>query len=47
ILKDFLVWIKEELGPWGPVVLAIAYIPLTVFVVPASVLTVRFCLFML
>ncbi|GJX07525.1 SNARE associated Golgi protein [Tanacetum coccineum] len=39
ILKDFLVWIKEELGPWGPVVLAIAYIPLTVFVVPASVLT--------
>lgn len=39
ILKDFLVWIKEDLGPWGPLVLAIAYIPLTVLAVPASVLT--------
>ncbi|KAK1428258.1 hypothetical protein QVD17_17088 [Tagetes erecta] len=39
ILKNFLLWIKEELGPWGPLVLAIAYIPLTVFAVPASVLT--------
>nr|XP_043610148.1 TVP38/TMEM64 family membrane protein slr0305-like [Erigeron canadensis] len=39
ILKNFLVWVKEDLGPWGPIVLAIAYIPLTVFVVPASVLT--------
>lgn len=40
ILKNFLVWIKEELGPWGPLVLAIAYVPLTVFAVPASILTV-------
>lgn len=39
ILKDFLVWVKEDLGPWGPIVLAIAYVPLTVFAVPASVLT--------
>ncbi|KAM7501332.1 hypothetical protein LguiB_000236 [Lonicera macranthoides] len=39
ILKDFLLWIKQDLGPWGPVVLAIAYIPLTVLAVPASVLT--------
>lgn len=39
ILKNFLLWIKEELGPWGPLVLALAYIPLTVFAVPASVLT--------
>ncbi|KVI03938.1 SNARE associated Golgi protein [Cynara cardunculus var. scolymus] len=39
ILKDFLLWIKTELGPLGPLVLAIAYIPLTVFAVPASVLT--------
>ncbi|GJN33292.1 hypothetical protein PR202_gb21874 [Eleusine coracana subsp. coracana] len=39
ILKDFLVWIKENLGPWGPVVLALAYVPLTVLAVPASVLT--------
>ncbi|GMP91077.1 hypothetical protein CsSME_00041930 [Camellia sinensis var. sinensis] len=39
ILKDFLLWIKQDLGPWGPLVLAIAYIPLTVCAVPASVLT--------
>ncbi|CAN6481967.1 unnamed protein product [Victoria cruziana] len=39
ILKDFLVWIKQNLGPWGPLVLAIAYIPLTVLAVPASILT--------
>ncbi|XP_041016958.1 TVP38/TMEM64 family membrane protein slr0305-like isoform X1 [Juglans microcarpa x Juglans regia] len=39
ILKDFLVWVKQDLGPWGPFVLAIAYIPLTVLMVPASVLS--------
>ncbi|PSS14632.1 TVP38/TMEM64 family membrane protein like [Actinidia chinensis var. chinensis] len=39
ILKDFLLWVKQDLGPWGPLVLAIAYIPLTVLAVPASVLT--------
>lgn len=39
ILKEFLVWVKQDLGPWGPVVLAVAYIPLTVLAVPASVLT--------
>ncbi|KAK9280958.1 hypothetical protein L1049_003849 [Liquidambar formosana] len=39
ILKDFLLWIKQDLGPWGPFVLAIAYIPLTVLAVPASILT--------
>ncbi|XP_078441790.1 uncharacterized protein LOC144711662 [Wolffia australiana] len=39
ILKDFLLWIDENLGPWGPVVLAIAYIPLTILAVPASILT--------
>ncbi|KAL8515361.1 hypothetical protein ACS0TY_014171 [Phlomoides rotata] len=39
ILKDFLVWIEQDLGPWGPLVLAVAYIPLTVLAVPASVLT--------
>ncbi|KAL6217378.1 hypothetical protein ACLB2K_010595 [Fragaria x ananassa] len=38
-LKDFLLWIKKDLGPWGPLVLAVAYIPLTVLAVPASVLT--------
>ncbi|KAL2459189.1 SNARE associated Golgi protein family [Forsythia ovata] len=39
LLKDFLVWIEQDLGPWGPLVLAVAYIPLTVLAVPASVLT--------
>lgn len=39
ILKDFLVWIQDNLGPWGPLVLAISYIPLSVLAVPASVLT--------
>ncbi|KAA8550894.1 hypothetical protein F0562_002578 [Nyssa sinensis] len=39
ILKDFLLWVKQDLGPWGPLALAVAYIPLTVLAVPASVLT--------
>uniref|UniRef100_A0A3N7FLR0 VTT domain-containing protein n=1 Tax=Populus trichocarpa TaxID=3694 RepID=A0A3N7FLR0_POPTR len=39
ILKDFLLWVEQDLGPWGPLVLAIAYIPLTILAVPASVLT--------
>ncbi|KAK6913878.1 SNARE associated Golgi protein [Dillenia turbinata] len=38
-LKDFLLWVEHDLGPWGPIVLAFAYIPLTVLAVPASVLT--------
>lgn len=38
-LKDFLLWVEQDLGPWGPLVLAVAYIPLTVLAVPASVLT--------
>lgn len=38
-LKDFLLWVKQNLGPWGPPVLAIAYVPLTVLAVPASVLS--------
>ncbi|XP_076932050.1 uncharacterized protein LOC143597424 [Bidens hawaiensis] len=38
-LKDFLLWVEEDLGPWGPLVLAVAYIPLTVLALPASVLT--------
>lgn len=40
ILKDFLFWIDKNLGPWGPLVLAVAYIPLTVLAVPASILTI-------
>uniref|UniRef100_A0A803Q234 VTT domain-containing protein n=1 Tax=Cannabis sativa TaxID=3483 RepID=A0A803Q234_CANSA len=38
-LKDFLVWVEQDLGAWGPLVLAVAYIPLTILAVPASVLT--------
>jgi uncharacterized membrane protein YdjX (TVP38/TMEM64 family) len=37
-LQQFLEWI-EGLGPWGPVVLAAAYIPATVFLIPGTVLT--------
>lgn len=40
ILKDLLIWIDKNLGPWGPLVLAVVYIPLTVLAVPASILTV-------
>ncbi|GAB2210284.1 hypothetical protein Droror1_Dr00015547 [Drosera rotundifolia] len=39
ILKNFLIWVEEDLGPWGPLVLAVAYVPLTVLAVPASILT--------
>ncbi|CAI8610492.1 unnamed protein product [Vicia faba] len=39
ILNDFLIWVDRDLGPWGPLALAIAYIPLTILAVPASVLT--------
>lgn len=40
ILNGFLMWIHKDLGAWGPVALALAYIPLTVFAVPASILTI-------
>ncbi|KAI5081884.1 hypothetical protein GOP47_0001627 [Adiantum capillus-veneris] len=40
MLNGFLIWIHVNLGPWGPVALALAYIPLTVFAVPASILTI-------
>lgn len=39
MLKDFLYWVDNDLGRWGPLVLAVAYIPLTILAVPASVLT--------
>ncbi|KAK8611821.1 hypothetical protein V6N13_131859 [Hibiscus sabdariffa] len=39
MLRDFLIWVKEDLGPWGPVMLVFAYIPLTVLAVPAAVLS--------
>ena len=37
-LKDFLAWV-EGAGVWGPVLLAAAYIPATVLMIPGSVLT--------
>ncbi|XP_019437228.1 PREDICTED: uncharacterized protein LOC109343407 isoform X2 [Lupinus angustifolius] len=40
ILHDFLTWVEQDLGPWGPLALAVAYIPLTILAVPASVLTI-------
>ncbi|XP_057832779.1 uncharacterized protein LOC131043577 isoform X2 [Cryptomeria japonica] len=40
ILKNFLVWIDTNLGHWGPLVLTLSYIPLTVLGVPAFILTV-------
>ncbi|KAG4174461.1 hypothetical protein ERO13_A11G121600v2 [Gossypium hirsutum] len=39
MVKGFLFWVKEDLGQWGPFVLALSYIPLTILVVPASILT--------
>ncbi|XP_020228669.1 uncharacterized protein LOC109809700 [Cajanus cajan] len=39
ILKDLLEWIDRNFGPWGPLALIVAYIPLTVLAVPAAVLT--------
>ncbi|XP_051129167.1 uncharacterized protein LOC127250061 [Andrographis paniculata] len=39
LLKGFLAWIDEDLGPWGPLVLTVGYIPLTILAVPASVLS--------
>ncbi|KAK7363702.1 hypothetical protein VNO77_05854 [Canavalia gladiata] len=38
-LKNLLEWIDRNLGPWGPLALTLAYIPLTIVAVPASVLT--------
>ncbi len=38
-VEPFLVWVGE-LGPWGPVLLAAAYIPATLLFVPGAALTV-------
>ncbi|KAG6541247.1 hypothetical protein Mapa_017298 [Marchantia paleacea] len=39
MLRDFIIWVQKDVGPWGPLMLALAYIPCTVFAVPASILT--------
>ena len=37
-LTRFLNWV-EGAGPWGPVLLGVAYVPAAVFLVPGSLLT--------
>ena len=37
-LEQFLEW-ADGLGPWGPAVLAAAYVPASIFLVPGSLLT--------
>jgi uncharacterized membrane protein YdjX (TVP38/TMEM64 family) len=39
MLTKFLVWIQMDVGPWGPLVLALAYIPCAVLALPATILT--------
>lgn len=39
MLRDFILWVQTDVGPWGPLVYALGYIPCTVLVVPASLLT--------
>ncbi|CAK9276970.1 unnamed protein product [Sphagnum jensenii] len=39
MLTKFLVWIQMDVGPWGPLVLALAYIPCAVLALPATMLT--------
>lgn len=39
ILNKFLIWVSKDVGPWGPIILALAYIPCTVLAIPASILT--------
>ena len=37
-LTDFLAWV-QDIGPWGPAFLAIAYVPAAVLFLPGSILT--------
>ncbi len=37
-LTDFLAWV-QDIGPWGPVFLAIVYVPAAVLFLPGSILT--------
>ncbi|HVR76632.1 MAG TPA: TVP38/TMEM64 family protein [Planctomycetota bacterium] len=37
-LQDFLEWVRA-LGVWGPIVLALAYVPACVLAVPGSIMT--------
>src|SRR5262249_31736976 len=37
-ITGFLAWV-QDLGPWGPILLALAYVPATVLLVPGSMIT--------
>ncbi|HVR76463.1 MAG TPA: hypothetical protein VMT52_19190, partial [Planctomycetota bacterium] len=37
-LQGFLEWVRD-LGVWGPVILALAYVPACVLAVPGSIMT--------
>lgn len=39
LLKSFLIWLKQDMGFWGPFVMAAAYVPLTLVALPSSILT--------
>jgi uncharacterized membrane protein YdjX (TVP38/TMEM64 family) len=38
-ITDFLAWV-QDLGPWGPILLAVAYVPAAVLLVPGSLMTI-------
>lgn len=38
-LKRFLLWVQDDAGAWGPIILALAYVPCSVLAIPASILT--------
>ena len=37
-LESFITW-AESAGPWGPILLAAAYVPATILMIPGSILT--------
>ncbi|CAI5490984.1 unnamed protein product, partial [Closterium sp. Naga37s-1] len=39
LLKSFLLWLKNDVGVWGPVIMALAYIPLNILALPGAILT--------
>lgn len=38
-MKQFLMWVQKDAGAWGPIILALAYVPCSVLAIPASILT--------
>eukprot|EP00243_Klebsormidium_subtile_P008772 TRINITY_DN4233_c0_g1_i2.p1 TRINITY_DN4233_c0_g1~~TRINITY_DN4233_c0_g1_i2.p1 ORF type:complete len:293 (+),score=28.89 TRINITY_DN4233_c0_g1_i2:341-1219(+) len=39
LLQQFLLWLKMDVGPWGPLILILAYIPATILAFPGMILT--------